>query len=59
MKALIVMALCLMLVGCATVGDKAWYTNRMTEIEQLKKDGKISDADYVGLKNQADSVRLE
>jgi hypothetical protein len=50
----------LLLCGCAAsnaVGSQNWYQTRMQEIETSFTKGEITKADYLRLKNEADSIR--
>lgn len=60
------LAAALVLSACATdpnaplePGSKKWYAARLAEIEQAKADGKLTDEEYLRLKNEADDTRQE
>lgn len=40
-------------------GSKKWYAARIAEIEQAKADGKLTEQEYLALKNEADDTRQE
>ena len=48
--------------GCATfqgAGSNYWHKNRLKEIETVYQGGKITEAEYLTLKNEADKIREE
>ena len=66
LKSVLVAAVCAALISaCATNGEakapdpgsKKWYTQRMQEIEASKAEGKLTDEQYLSLKNEADATR--
>ena len=66
LKSLLVFTVCASLVaGCASTGEakapdpgsKKWYAERMKEIEASKASGKLTDEQYISLKNEADATR--
>jgi hypothetical protein len=58
-------ALCALALGaCATnpnkppdPGSKAWYEQRIQEIDAAKAAGQLTDEQYLSLKNEADATR--
>jgi len=38
-------------------GSEKWYVQRMQEIETAKAEGKLTDEQYISLKNEADATR--
>jgi hypothetical protein len=51
-----------LLAGCATykgAGSQAWYDARLKEIEDSYAQQKITTAEYIRLKNEADSIRAD
>lgn len=62
MKHLIACLLIMFACGCATykgVGSEIWYNQRMTELEQAKKDKAITEAEYQRSKNEIDQIRVD
>jgi hypothetical protein len=62
MKRLIITSLLILsLTGCATykgVGSQTWYDQRSAELEQARKNQKITEAEYQNSKNQIDQIRV-
>lgn len=52
----------LVLAGCATytgTGSEAWYNQRIAEVEASYKEKRISEQEYLTLKNQIDQIRVD
>lgn len=49
--------------GCSAtinqIGGRSWYNKRTTEIEEALKNGEISKAEYLSLKNQTEDIRYK
>jgi hypothetical protein len=62
MKPIIISCLIILaLAGCATykgVGSQTWHDQRTAELEQARKDQKITEAEYQNSKNQIDQIRV-
>ena len=62
MRHAVLITLALALLGCATTpatGSKRWYDERLLEIETAYANEEISKAEYLSLKTEADSVRVQ
>ena len=52
----------IMFCGCSTyqgVGSEYWHVNRLEEIETAYKEGKLTESEYLKLKNESDYIRQE
>ncbi len=61
MKILSAFLIISLLTGCATykgVGSQTWYDQRNAELEESRKSGRISEAEYQNSKNQVDQIRV-
>ena len=60
MRKVYIFLLCLGLAGCAAInsvpGSAGWHRNRLNEIEAAHKAGKLTEAEYIQAKNQADGA---
>ena len=62
MRLVVCLLFCLLMGGCVTsqgVGSKVWHEERLKEIEQSFQNKKITEAEYLSLKNEADKIRTE
>lgn len=62
MKNIILCFLIIAFSGCATyqgVGSQFWYDQRNSELEEARKNQKISEAEYQESKNQIDKIRVD
>ncbi len=51
-------------MGCVThdpsvIGSRAWYDQRIEEIEAAYASGDLATEDYLRLKNEADRIRVD
>ena len=61
MKRSFVILLGLLITGCVTVdtvGSRPWYNQRMDEIEYAYETAAIDEEAYLGMKNEADEIRV-
>jgi hypothetical protein len=66
-RMLMVVAVGALLAACASTGEakapepgsKKWYAARLAEIETAKAEGKLTEQEYLTLKNEADDTRQE
>ncbi len=50
------------LAGCATyngVGSDAWYNQRVSELDQARTSGRMTEAEYQNARNQLDAIRVQ
>ena len=62
MKRSAVILLSLLIAGCVTVdtvGSRPWYNQRMDEIEYAYETAAIDEEAYLGMKNEADQIRVD